>query len=330
MSKCAHPFSSRSSFLILLILFLQSCAPQQQSYKEAQDPGVGIGNDTMLAADGTMLPLRSWLPAGKPKAVIVALHGFNDYSKAFEGAGAFFKARGVAVYAYDQRGFGQAHYTGVWGNEKNFVSDLAQCVREVSRRWPSAPVYVLGESMGGAVTLVALADPAFPKVRGVILSAPAIWGGEAMNPFFHGTLWLAAHTIPQHEMSGSDLKITATNNTPMLWRMAYDPLIIKKTRIDTIYGIVRLMGDGYDAVPQIKTPVLLLYGKQDQVIPREPIESALKRFTAPVQFALYPDGYHMLMRDMQGEMVMDDILSWIEHPGAELPSGFGEKQKESP
>ena len=40
-----------------------------------------------FADDGTRLPLRSWLPDGPPKAVILALHGFNDYSNAFDDAG---------------------------------------------------------------------------------------------------------------------------------------------------------------------------------------------------------------------------------------------------
>src|SRR5690349_7123563 len=33
-----------------------------------------------VAADGQVLPLRKWLPQGEVKAVILALHGFNDYS----------------------------------------------------------------------------------------------------------------------------------------------------------------------------------------------------------------------------------------------------------
>ena len=36
------------------------------------------------AADGAILPVRSWLPEKKPfKAIIVAVHGFNDYSNSF-------------------------------------------------------------------------------------------------------------------------------------------------------------------------------------------------------------------------------------------------------
>ncbi len=37
-----------------------------------------------IASDGTRLPLRKWLPRGPVKAAILALHGFNDYSHAFE------------------------------------------------------------------------------------------------------------------------------------------------------------------------------------------------------------------------------------------------------
>jgi len=308
---------------LLAMTLLTACAPQQQPYHPASDPGVGIGPDTVLAADGMMLPLRHWLPLGKPKAIVVALHGFNDYSNAFQTTGEFFSKQGVALVAYDQRGFGHAHYTGIWGNEKNLTADLAQCVREVKRRYPHVPVYVLGESMGGAAVIAALADPFFPSVQGAILSAPAVWGKDTMNPLFRTTLWAAAHTIPEYHLTGSNLKIMASNNIPMLMRLAYDPLVIKATRVDTIYGLVKLMDSAYAKVPDVKMPVLLLYGGHDEVIPREPVENALKRFSVPIRFAYYPDGYHMLLRDIQGEIVMRDIVSWIEKPEKPLPSGFG-------
>jgi len=48
----------------------------------------------------------SWLPDGTPGAIVLALHGFNDYSNAFATTGQAFAASGIAVFAYDQRGFG--------------------------------------------------------------------------------------------------------------------------------------------------------------------------------------------------------------------------------
>jgi len=298
--------AKQSSFVILFwiasslaLLAMTGCAPQQQVYSP-------------LAADETHLPLKSWLPKGKPKAIIIAVHGFNDYSNAFQTTGAFFKAHGIAVVAYDQRGFGRASYIGIWGNEKNLTSDLAECVKQTSRRWLQAPIYILGESMGGAVAIAALADPTFPKVQGVILSAPALWGAETMNPLYHGSLWLAAHTWPSYRLSGRELHIMASDNILMLEALGRDKLVIKQTRIDAIYGLVGLMDDAYEHISDVKTPVLLLYGAHDEVIPREPIEAARARFTVPITFVYYPDGYHMLLRDIEGELVMRDILSWMQ------------------
>ncbi len=37
--------------------------------------------------------------------------------------------------------------------------------------------------------------------------------------------------------------------------------------------------------------------------------------------AFYAEGYHMLLRDMQGERVARDIAAWALDRGAALPSG---------
>jgi len=64
------------------------------------------------------------------------------------------------TYAYDQRGFGKAPHTGIWPGGKALREDLVDCVEAVRERNPGVPVFALGESMGGAVVLSALADPA--------------------------------------------------------------------------------------------------------------------------------------------------------------------------
>ena len=316
------PLKAGMTILGLLAL-LSACAPQEQDYNPSPQGQAQLDATLYHASDDAVLPYRSWLPAKKPKAIIIALHGFNDYSRAFDDLGEFSKSRGVAVYAYDQRGFGGTANIGIWASEENLVGDLKQFVQQVKSTHPRVPVYILGESMGGAVAITALADPDFPKVQGLILSAPAVWGAETMNPIYRSTLWLAAHTIPFREFTGSDLKILASNNIPMLRRLVHDPLVIKKTRVDAVYGVVHLMDSAYTKIPEIHTPTLLLYGAQDQVIPRDPIKSAITRFTEPVEYAYYPDGYHMLLRDLEREEVMADVLSWMRHPRAPLPSGYG-------
>ena len=50
----------------------------------------------------TELPLKKWLPKGRdPTAIILGIHGFNDYSNAFLETGVFLaKNYGVALFAY--------------------------------------------------------------------------------------------------------------------------------------------------------------------------------------------------------------------------------------
>src|SRR5690606_28118259 len=136
--------------------------------------------------------------------------------------------------------------------QENLIDDLRQFVLVLQKKHPGAPVYILGESMGGALAITALSEPDFPKVQGVVLSAPAVWGEETMHPFYRFTLWMAAHTVPSRTFTGSDLQIQASNNFPMLRRMAYDPIIIKSTRTDAVYGMVGLMDTAYSKVPKLQ------------------------------------------------------------------------------
>src|SRR5690606_24043327 len=117
------------------------------------------------------------------------------------------------------------------------------------------PIWVLGESMGGAVALVAAAraGEALP-VAGLILSAPAVWGGELMGPFYRLTLASAVALAPELILTGRGLDILASDNIPMLRELALDPLYLAGARVDAIDGIVRLMDEADRAGPHVRLP----------------------------------------------------------------------------
>jgi alpha-beta hydrolase superfamily lysophospholipase len=204
------------------------------------------------------------------------------------------------------------------------MRDVAEFSMLLKRKHPQAKLVVMGESMGAAVALNAIGDGKIAPDK-LVLSAPAIWGGSNMNPFYRTTLTVGAHLVPGWQLTGSDLKIQATDNIPLLRQMSLDPLIIKSTRLDSVYGLVRLMGDAFESLPSVNSSVLLLYGGKDQVIPPSSIEVSLARFPQPLTFAYYPGGYHMLTRDVAGARVMADIAYWIYHGGHELPSGMAKQ-----
>ena len=278
--------------------------------------------DFIQTADGTLLPLRAWLPRGKPKAVILGLHGMNDYGKSFAMPAERWRQEGIATYAYDQRGYGNTPQRGVWPGTDRLVADFVTAVALVRARHPGVPIYASGTSMGGGVVLAAMARPDAPKLDGIILEAPAVWSRATMPAYYTATLWLASHSLPQMHLSGRELQRVVTDNKEVLRDLSRDPMVLKGARVDAIYGVVDLMDAAFAAAPNVKVPVLLLYGEKDQIIPKEPIVAVARRLPPGLKrVAVYEKGYHLLYRDLQAEVVHRDVIAWVANRAAPLPSG---------
>lgn len=284
----------------LLLIALSICGCASAARVDIEDPA--------------SLPSATWRPPATPRAVILALHGFNDHHTAFAEFGAWAAGQGVLVEAYDQRGFGANPDRGYWPGTAALTDDVRAAVRRLRAEHPDLPLYVLGESMGAAVATLAFAGPDAPAVDGIVLSAPAVWGGSALNPFYRVTLWTMRKLVPWMTFTGRGLGKRASDNLPMLRALGADPLFIKETRVDAIGGVVDLMGDARERGAELASPrKLVLIGEHDEIVPTE----AQRGFVAslpPAQCTLidYPEGWHLLLRDLQRERVWHDILAWID------------------
>jgi alpha-beta hydrolase superfamily lysophospholipase len=285
----------------------------------AQPPRVA--DNALVMPDGARLPLARWLPDGPPEAVLIGLHGFNDYAHAFAMPGRWFAQHGMALYAYDQRGFGRTTHAGLWPGTDALVADLRTAVRLIRARHPDAPVYLLGASMGGAVVLAADGRGGLAGVEGAVLAAPAVWAISEMPFYQRAALWLSVHTVPWLQLSGAGLDRLPSDNIPMLRRFGQDPLVIAETRIDAVYGLTQLMGEALAAGPSMKVPTLALYGRRDEIVPPPPTEKLWQRMPDGHTRALYDTGWHMMLRDLRAPTVWADIRAWIAQGGrGPLPS----------
>ena len=276
--------------------------------------------------DALSLPYRSWpVSRGETQAVIVALHGFNDYSNFFDAPAEHLRKQGVTSYAYDQRGFGGAGFRGRWFETERYVIDALDFTKAIAEKHPGTPVYLLGDSMGGAVTISALGEHPAPWLSGAILVAPAVWGRDTMPWYQLAALWISAHTFPAMKLSGRGLKIKPSDNIKMLIALGRDPLIIKETRTDAIYGLVDLMDRALEGSRTLERRTLILYGGLDEIIKAGPTREMLRRLpekpSEPRRIAIYESGYHMLLRDLNANTVWADIAHWVKSPDEPLPSG---------
>ncbi|MGH6891839.1 MAG: alpha/beta fold hydrolase [Dongiaceae bacterium] len=316
--------------LFILPLLLAACAPRLQEIGPPIDrPRLVVDGSTETAIhmpDGVDLPLRVWEPWDRPaEAVILALHGFNDYSKGFAAPGKGMARRGFIVYAYDQRGFGQAPEHGIWAGEAQMIADLKVATRLVKARHPGLPLFLLGESMGGSVIMAAAVGDDPPLADGLILAAPAIWGWQTISGWERKIVEGAAHTIPWVTVIPTGIHLEASSNRNALRDLARDPLVIKDTRIDAAYGLINLMTSAFDAAAKLKKPRwLVMFGEREAILDRGAVNKALPHFPGlppdEGRIAIYPSGYHLLLRDFNQYAVYDDMAVWIRNPEAPLPS----------
>ena len=336
-------------WLMAALLGLAGCAPPAEeggpqpgaeiasaAAPPAPRPVARFADGVFIAADGARLPLRRWLPDGAPKAVILGLHGFNDYSHAFAAPAAAWAKDGIATYAYDQRGFGAAPERGRWPGRDALAAEAAAACGILRRLYPGVPLYLLGESMGGAVAVVTMSGESgtpIPDVDGVILAAPAVWGRATMDLVPRVALWIGVRFAPGLTLTGQSLHILASDNIPMLRALGRDPLVIKQTRVDTIWGLVNLMDAALAAAPRLRAPLLLIYGAHDEIIPKR----AMRRFVRDLppqprgrrSFSYYRHGYHMLLRDLEGPLVSVDVAGWILAPSTRSAAGLDRRTFEA-
>jgi alpha-beta hydrolase superfamily lysophospholipase len=298
----------------LLAVILAACAPTAAPR--------GIGNDTpmltdtyFLTRDGLRLPLRHW-DARHPKAVVVALHGMSDYSRAFAMPAPWWAERGITTIAYDQRGFGGSPDGGTWAGSDAMREDLVDAVDAARIKYPGLPIYALGESMGGAVLLSSLASERPPRIDGAILVSPAVWARSDMPLLYRMALWTVAHAMPGLRLSGARLRIWASDNVEILRMNGADPLFQKNANAGAVYGLANLMDEARRAPEHIDNspPILFQYGGNDQVIPGKPTRAVVAELGSRAQTHFYPDGYHMLFRDLHAEARWKDMADWVLKP----------------
>ncbi|WP_241153177.1 alpha/beta fold hydrolase [Brevundimonas halotolerans] len=331
--KGSGPFETmmRVCAALIGILVLSGCAapyvqapllpPERQMTARMDDTG-------FVMRDGAVLPYLHWSPGdAEPWAVIVALHGINDSRAAFRLAGPWWAERGIATYAYDQRGFGDAPGRGLWPGDL-MADDLDQIVALVRARHPGAVIAVAGESMGGAVAITAFASETPPAADRLILLAPAVWGWSSQPLLYRLSLSAAAWTfgdVALEPPAWAADQVLPSDHLMELIRSGRDPDQTLSTRFDVLYGLVDLMEGAGEGLGDVDVPTLFLYGARDDLVPDRAVRQALQRAGSMpgLRTAYYEDGYHLLNRDLQAARVFADVEAWLRNEGAALPSGAG-------
>ncbi len=284
--------------------------PEPQVAPSAAPGAPAVATPPAPAEQGVRVAMRHWPAQGPERAVILALHGFGDAGElTYAAAAEAWRARGITVYAPDQRGFGANESRKVWPGAAQLAADAQRIAEQIRARHPDRPLIVVGHSMGAGVALAA-AREGMPA-DGLVLAAPAIAGGRALNPLGRAGAWTLATLLPDRRWTGEGVPLAPpSDNVAAMRTVGADPRHFATPSSRELYGLVRVMDRAAAAAPEVTTPTLTLIGRNDAFLAPERVRGVHDRIAGAAGFRIYEEGWHWLFRDLQAARVWDDVATF--------------------
>ena len=258
------------------------------------------------ASDGTRLVTHHWDPMGRPRSVIVLVHGLGEHGGRYRHVGDMLAARGHAVRATDLRGFGASGGRRGHGRDWNHhLDDLADDI--AAARTIGVPVTLLGHSLGGLVAL-SYALSGRPAPDFLVLSAPAI--DNDLPRFKKVAARILGRVAPTLAIPNGLRGDQLSRDPTVGERYFSDPLVLVKTT--TGYGrhALRAAGRTRGGLNGLRLPTLVLHGAADSIIP--PRVSVPLASIPGVQRREFPDFRHEIFNEEGGVAATTAVADWIE------------------
>jgi alpha-beta hydrolase superfamily lysophospholipase len=266
--------------------------------------------DRFKGGGGLNIVYRSWHPEGKPRAVLIIVHGFNSHSGQYRWAANRFTASGYAVYVLDQRGRGKSEGERFYVEQvEDYVNDVATFVALAKSREPGQPVFMLGHGAGGIISCVYTLDHQ-KEIDGLICESLAL-KVQVPELLLKTVKWLARYfpRLPVLKLSMKGF----SRDAKVVESMVSDPLIAKEIQpAITVAAMLRASERLERDFARIRLPVLILHGAADTVT--LPIGSKMFQEYAGSDdktLKIYPDHAHDLLNDIGKEKVIADIMGWM-------------------
>lgn len=253
---------------------------------------------------------RSWEPEGKPRGIMILVHGFNAHSGYMIWPAEQFAASGFAAYALDLPGRGESEgerfYIESFSDYTDSVDQLVEIARSEN---PGLPVFVLGHSAGGVISTSYVFEHQ-DQIAGLICESFAYDVGipDIAALLLRGLSHIAPHlnvfTLKNEIFSRDPQAVEAMNN---------DPLIKNESQpAETSAELLKAADRLTENFPKFKVPVFIIHGTDDKATRPEGSQFFYDHAgSSDKTLKLYEGHYHDLLNDLGKEEVMADILSWV-------------------
>jgi alpha-beta hydrolase superfamily lysophospholipase len=265
-------------------------------------------------SEGVKVPYRAWLPIDKPREVLLCIHGLGFSSESYAEFGRVMASRGIAVYAMDVRGFGK--WMQVRGKEKvdfeGCLADTEAALRALRAAFPGTPIFIVGESMGGAIALRAVSrNPQL--VDGLVSSVPS----SDRYGKWHSNIVVGVRYIENKDKPmdvAPEVVSKATSNEYLQKKWEDNKINRMELTPDELKQFNDFMKGNYDAAVLVeKVPVLMLAGFKDKLVKPEGTIDLFNDLTVQEKLLMVVgDGEHLLLEENQlTHQLATLIIDWL-------------------
>lgn len=255
---------------------------------------------------------QSW-QASKTKAVVVLVHGLGEHSSRYVHVAQALVDAGCAVYAMDHRGHGQSGGPRALVDRfANAVDDIDYVVELARREQPRKPVFLLGHSMGGALSLsYAIKHPG--KLRALMLSGPAV-ALDGAPPFMKPIAKLLSMVAPKMGLFAVEPSLVS-RDPQVVADYASDPLNAHgKVPARTLGEIINFVEALPPMLSLLQLPLLIQHGQDDKLAGVSGSEMVMSRVSSTDKaLKVYPALYHEIFNELPEDraQVLKDLTDWI-------------------
>lgn len=247
------------------------------------------------------------------KGIVMICHGYGEHSGYYLDLMQFLVKHSYGVYALDHRGHGRSEEErGHLEKFEFFLEDLDVLVNFAREKHPTLPIYMFGHSMGGLIAFhYGILYP--EKLDGQIFSGAAV-GMPAGTSFIPGFLFRFLNKRFHHHKIYQVLSHRATRNLELQEKSKADPMLLKYATVGFYYEFIyRGVIGAKKGAGNYRLPCLFLHGRADRIIPCQSSPYIFGRISSQdKELKIYDGLYHELIQEPEREMVLGDILNWLE------------------
>lgn len=244
------------------------------------------------------------------KGMVICLHGFGLNACSYDAFGKAMADRGYAAFAPDIRGFGYWRESGIHPKlDLNLaVEDVCKIARTVKAAHPELPLFVLGESMGGAIGLTAVSI--HPEdIDGLIAAVPS---SERFEQTKASTLVAVRYLLnpdKEFDVKGKVLDRAVSSEEP-------DQRNRLKVSARELLHFQKFMNAAMDHAKGIASTPVLLVRRDNLVKPAATVKLYRSLRSPDKRLLMVGNAEHLIFQKGQfNSQTMEMLIGWMkEHP----------------